>query len=128
MKFMMNKTTARLMKDFVLPIATEILNARKEGKDYLFYNAPSVLVFHYPMKDTVDPTIACSFAVVAAEALGLGSCIIGTVSPALQGDKKLQAKWGIPPGSFPSIAMILGYPAVGYSRGVRRDFASVTFI
>jgi len=80
------------------------------------------------MKDPVDATFACSFATVAAESLGLGSCILGTVSPALERDKELKAKWGIPDAHFPSIAMTLGYPAVTFHNGVRRRFASVTYL
>jgi len=126
-RMIMDKPTRELMRDFVLPVVKEIIAAKEEGKDYLFYNAPCVLLFHYPFKDTIDPTIACSFATVAAESMGLGSCIIGTVPMALQGNAKLKAKWGIPAGKFPSIAMILGYPDVKYSRGVRRHFASVDY-
>ncbi|MDD5439660.1 MAG: nitroreductase family protein [Candidatus Omnitrophica bacterium] len=127
MKFIMDKTTAGMMKDFVLPLAGEIIKARHEGRDWLFYNAPCVIIFHYPMKDTVDPAIACSYATIAAEALGLGSCIIGTVAPALAGDKKLKGKWGIPDAAYPSLAMIAGYPDVHYTRGVRRSFSSVQY-
>lgn len=128
MRLFMDKATANMMKGLVLPVVAEILEGRKKGQDYLFYDAPCVILFHYPMKDTVDPTIVCSFAAIAAEALGLGSCMIGTVPPALQGDKKLKVKWGIPGEHYPSIAMILGHPAVKYSRGVRRRFASVKYV
>jgi ferredoxin len=128
MRLMMDRSTRDLMRTYVLPVASEILEARKDKKDLLFYGAPCVLIFHYPMKDTIDPAIACSFATVAAESFGLGSCMIGTVSPALQGDKKLKTKWGVPEGRFVSIAMILGYPAVKFRNGVHRRFASQTRI
>ena len=71
---------------------------------------------------------ACSFATMAAETLGLGSCMIGTVPPALQGDRKLKTKWGIPEKNFPSVAMTLGYPAVKFRNGIRRRFKSVEYI
>lgn len=126
--FMMDKTMAGIMKNFVLPVTGKILEARRENRDLLFYDAPCVVLFHYPMKDTIDPTIACSFATLAAESLGLGSCIIGTVPPALQGSKKLKSKWGIPEKNVPSIAMTLGYPAIRFASGIRRRFASVEYI
>jgi len=128
MRLMADKATADVMKQYVMPAVSSIIEARQRNQDLLFYGAPCVLLFHYPLKDTVDSTIACSLAVVAAEALGLGSCIIGTVPPALQNDKKLKAKWGVPAASRPSIAMILGYPAVEYRRGIRRRFASVKWL
>lgn len=126
LRLMMDKPTRALMRNFVLPVADSIIEARKADKDLLFYKAPCVILFHYPMKDTIDPAIACSFATIAAEALGLGSCIIGTVPPALQNNKKLKAKWGIPQQHFPSIAMTLGYASVTFVNGIRRQFASVT--
>lgn len=128
LRFMMDKKSTEMMRTFVLPVAETIIEARKEGRDLLFYDAPCVLIFHYPMKDTIEPAIACSFAAIAAESLGLGSCMIGTVAPALQGDMKLKSKWGVPPDNFPSIAMTLGYPSVKFLNGIRRRFASVEFL
>ncbi len=127
LRLMMDKQAVELMRTFVLPVAETIIEGRKENKDLLFYDAPCVLLFHYPMKDTIDPTIACSFATIAAEALGLGSCMIGTVAPGLQGNTRLKTKWGVPPKRFLSIAMTLGYPSVKFLHGIRRQFASVEF-
>ena len=128
LRLMMDKTSVEMMKNLVLPVAEKIIDARAQNRDLLFYDAPCVILFHYPMKDTVDSTIACSFATLAAETLGLGSCMIGTVAPALQGDKKLKSKWGIPGKNFPSIAMTLGYPSIEFVNGIRRRFASVQYV
>ena len=128
LRLMMDKLSVEMMRNFVLPVAKVIIEARKENRDLLFYDAPCVILFHYPMKDTVDSTIACSFATMAAEALGLGSCMIGTVPPALQGNNKLKTKWGIPEKNFPSIAMALGYPSVKFRNGIRRRFKSVEYV
>lgn len=128
MRFVMDKPTREMMKDLVLPITVDILEGRKKGQDFLFYNAPCVIVFHYPMKDAADSVIACSFATIAAEALGLGSCMIGTLAHGLGASPALKAKWGIPKGHHPAIAMIVGYPAVLYQRGVRRRFSSVKYL
>jgi len=128
LRLMMDKRSVAMMRDFVLPVAKTIIEARKTNRDLLFYDAPCVILFHYPMKDTVDSTIACSFATMAAETLGLGSCMIGTVPPALQGDRTLKKKWGIPEKNFPSIAMTLGYPSVKFRNGIRRRFKSVEYV
>ena len=46
--------------------------------DLLFYGAPCVLLFHQsPYADPVDGHIACTYAMIAAESLGLGTCMIG---------------------------------------------------
>ncbi len=128
LRLMMDKQLADLMRTFVLPVAETIIAARMENKDLLFYDAPCVLLFHYPMKDTIEPAIACSFATIAAEAMGLGSCMIGTVAPALQGNMKLKSKWGVPGKHFASIAMTLGHPSIKFLNGIRRQFASVEFV
>lgn len=127
LRFMMDKPSVDLMRTFVLPVAEAIIDARSEGKDLLFYDAPCVLLFHYPMKDTTEPAIACSYASIAAEGLGLGTCMIGTVAPALQGNRKLKSKWGIPDASFPSMALTIGYPSVKFINAIRRRFASVEY-
>lgn len=128
LRLMMDKASVEMMRNFVLPVVETTLAARKENRDLLFYDAPCVLLFHYPMKDTIDPTLACSFATIAAETLGLGSCMIGTVAPALQGDRKLKMKWGIPEKNVPSIALTLGVPSVRFLNGVARRFASVEYV
>lgn len=124
LKLMMDRKSAHLMRTYVLPAARLILEAHETGRDALFYGAPCVLLFHYPTRDTIDPAIACSYASLAAESLGLGSCMIGMVAPALRGNRVRRA-WGIPAGNVPSIALALGYPAIRFSGAIRRRFASV---
>jgi len=115
-------------KDFILPATKLMIDARKEGTDYLFYHAPVVALFHQsPYADPVDGHIACTYAMIAAESLGLGTCMIGTVAFALDREKKLKEKWGIPADNKVALAMILGYPAFTYKRGIRRTFANVVY-
>ncbi|HSV95855.1 MAG TPA: nitroreductase family protein [Spirochaetota bacterium] len=125
----MKKTDAEMMEGFVIPALRAITEARSDTTDYLFYHAPCVLLFHQsPYADPVDGSIACTYAMTAAEAIGLGSCMIGTVSFAINREKRLKRKWGIPDKNSVSLAMILGYPAFRYSRGIRRSFASVQYL
>ncbi|TFH40393.1 MAG: nitroreductase [Chrysiogenales bacterium] len=124
----MKKADLEVMREFILPVTKEMIDEWKNGVDYLFYGAPSALIFHQsPFADPVDGNIACTYAMIAAESLGLGTCMIGTVSFALQKEKKLKIKWGIPPENNVSLAMILGHPALRYKRGVKRSFASVVY-
>lgn len=124
----MKKADNEALRDFILPVTRLMIDDRKKNVDLLFYGAPSVLLFHQsPYADPADGTISCTYAMIAAESLGLGTCMIGTVSFALDREKKLKEKWGIPAENKVSLAMILGYPAFKYTRGVKRTFASVIY-
>ncbi len=128
MRPFMKKADIEMMRDFILPITAKMIEARNEKTDLLFYHAPCVLLFHQsPYADPVDGHIACTYAMIAAESLGLGTCMIGTVSYALDREKRMKEKWGIPAENKVCIAMIVGHPALRYTRGVRRSFASVVF-
>ena len=91
------------------------------------YNAPAALLFHYgPMGGPGECHIATTYAMLAAESLGLGSCMLGTTE-ALNQSKPFKSKYGIPPKNKIGLALVLGYPAVTFRRGVRRRLASVAF-
>jgi len=124
----MKKTEAESMRDFILPATSMMIGARESGTDLLLYHAPVALLFHQsPYADPADGTIACTYAMIAAESLGLGTCMIGTVSFALNRRKDLKEKWGIPAENTVSMAMIMGHPAFRYARGIRRRFSSAVF-
>ncbi len=124
----MKKVEMESMQGFIIPAIRAIIEARSTGSDYLFYHAPCVLLFHQaPYADPVDGSIACTYAMIAAESIGLGSCMIGTVSYAINRDRKLREKWGIPAENSVSLALILGHPAFRYRKGVKRSLASVEY-
>ncbi len=73
MRPFMKKADLGAMRDFILPITQEMIENREKGVDYLFYGAPAALLFHQsPYADPVDGHIACTYAMIAAESLGLG--------------------------------------------------------
>jgi ferredoxin len=117
-------------KSFIIPLGQCLVNERKQGRDYLFYDAPAVILFHCsPYADPTDCGIAATYAMIAAESLGLGSCMIGSVSPIVSRNKKLARKIGVPAGNkIGPIVLTLGYPDLSYSKAVRRRFASVTYL
>jgi len=125
MKVTMKKSMIGLLRNYVLPETRKILEARESGKDLLLYDAPCVLVFHYPMEDSVDCSLAASFASIAAESLGLGTCMNGMLVAAMKQDAALKIRWGVPKESIVQCSMTLGYPAVKYLNGIRRRFSSV---
>jgi ferredoxin len=113
---------------FILPLAEELVAARCEGRDTLFWDAPAVIVFHHsPYADGTDEAIACTYAMLAAESLGLGTTIIGSAPPILQRNKSLLARLAIPAGNKPATALIVGHPAAPFQRAIRRRFTSVSF-
>jgi nitroreductase len=63
---------------------------------------------------------------LAAESLGLGTCMIGCVPPILAMNRNLAAAYDIPTGHKPKLILILGYPATEYAHAVRRPLHSVT--
>jgi nitroreductase len=116
-------------RHFVLPLAQSYVDSRRAGQDILFYDAPAVLIFHHsPYADTADAAIACTYAMLAAESLGLGNTMIGGAPPILQRNKILCGRLGIPAGNTPSISLIVGYPATQFRRSVRRRFSHVNTI
>lgn len=109
---------------FILPLAKSYVESHQQGRDTLFWKAPAVLIFHHSIyAEVADATIACTYAMLAAESLGLGSCMIGGAPPILQRNRTLCRKLSIPDGNTPSIALILGYPAVEFKRSIVRRFS-----
>jgi len=122
----LKRATYRQLRSFILPLARDIVAADQRGEDAVLYDAPAALLFHTsPYADTADAVIACTYAMIAAEALGLGSCMIGCVAPTLARNRNLCAKHGIPAGHKPALVLILGHPVITYQRAVRRAFLAV---
>lgn len=122
------KTQYKLFKDFILPLSKELVTKRKQGIDELFWDAPSVMIFYGTQyTDKEDCLIAATQATLAAEALGLGTCFIGTVGAMFQTDLKLRKKYGIPKEDKMGTAFILGYPNTKFKRAFQRNFKEVRF-
>ncbi|MGE5372441.1 MAG: nitroreductase family protein [Solirubrobacterales bacterium] len=115
-----------LMKSFIAPLADLFADRRREGEDVLFYGAPLAMYFSSsPTSDPADALIPATYAMLAGESLGLGSCMIGTVGPMLKYKSKVTEKYGITTGNHPGVAIIFGYPELKYHSAIRRTFASV---
>lgn len=129
MRPFMKRTTRESFQTFIIPLAKTLIDHRRRGRDTLFWDAPALMIFHAsPYSDGADAFIACTYAMLAAESLGLGTTMIGSAAPVLARDKALMAEYGIPAGNKPAIVLILGHPAVRFKRGVRRQFTSVTTV
>ena len=124
MRPFMGQASNDQFKDFIVPLAHKYIEAWEEGRDAVFWGAPTVLIFHHSAYAAEpDAVIACTYAMLAAESLGLGNCVIGGAPPILKRNKALCTKLGIPTGNQPSLALVLGYSKVPFKRGIVRRFS-----
>ncbi len=125
MRPLMGRTTHRVMRDFVRPLYNHLLARWDAGEDDFTYDAPLALLFHADaLADAADCHIAATYAMLAAQSLGLGSCMLGTTA-GLAHAKPFKQKYGIGPKNKIGLALVLGYPKATFARAIRREFASV---
>jgi len=127
MRPLLGKNGHRVLRNFVKPLLETLVQERKQGKDRFAYDAAAAMLFHYgPMGGPADCHVAAAYAMLAAESLGLGSCLLGTTE-AFNHAKTLKAQYGIPLENKIGLGLILGHPDVTFRRGVKRRLASVRF-
>lgn len=126
------KTNDQMMREFVKPIIKVYTESMTQRIDLVTYDAPLAIYFYgSPYTDPADSLIAATYAMIAGESLGLGSCMIGGIHPFIQYGRKakdLREKYGIKFKSREGLFVIFGHPKVKYSKGIRRTFASVDII
>jgi Fe-S-cluster-containing hydrogenase component 2 len=129
MKIFLSKTDYLFFKDFVKPLVNTYIDNMKNGINHVTYDAPAMIYFYgSPYSDYADPIIAATYAMLAAESLGLGTCMIGGIHPFLQSGRKAKAfrkKYGIHYKSKTGLFVICGYPKLSFKKGIQRTFASV---
>jgi len=123
------KSTDELFRGFVKPLFKIYPESMKDGDNLVNYDAPLAMYFYgSPYTDPADPIVAATYAMIAGESLGLGTCMLGAVHPMIQNGKKaekLRKKYGIRYKSREGLFVIFGYPALTYRKGIRRSFAEV---
>lgn len=124
------KETYEQMKHFIGPLSEGLVSNKEKGEDHLFYHAPLAIYFlSSPYSDPADPVIAATYAMLAAESLGLGSCMIGSVDPFLKhGATALRKKWKLPAKPTNGIVVIFGYPKYKFSKTLKRTFAKISIL
>jgi nitroreductase len=104
----------------------------KQGVDRLFFGASALVACHVdPTKSTasgIDASLAAMQMVLMSETLGLGSCFIGAFVYAVDESPELKKILGIPDAHRATIAFVLGYPDVTFSRLVAREPARVKWL
>lgn len=129
MRPFLSKANNDLFTRFVRPLFDIYIGNMKKGIDTVTYDAPLAMYFYgSPYSDPADPLIAATYAMIAGESLGLGTCMIGGIHPMIQNGKKakqFREKHGIKFASREGLFVIFGHPKVNYSKGIHRTFASV---
>jgi ferredoxin len=126
------KENHELFRDFIKPLIDTYTGYMKKGENMVMYDAPLALYFYgSPFTDPADPLIASTYAMIAAEALGFGTCMLGGIHPFIQSGKaakKFREKQGIRFKSREGLFLIIGYPGVKYQHGIMRTFANVDYL
>jgi ferredoxin len=125
------KENHEMFKGFVKPLFDVYIGGFEKGENMVNYDAPLAMYFYgSPYTDPADPIVAATYAMLAGESLGLGTCMLGAVHPLIQNGSKAKAfreKYGIKFKSREGLIVIFGYPKVKFQKGIRRTFASVTY-
>ena len=113
-KILSNKFLSSVAKKF-----ERFKTAFESGEDVIFRNAPAMIVVSSNIKApcaNVDPIIALSYIELYAQSLGLGTCWCGFAQTCFKLMPELSSMINIPDGYKPTYAMLIGNPAVNYSR------------
>ena len=123
------KANDEMFRKFIKPLIHIYTDNFRNGINFVNYDAPLLMYFYgSPYTDPADPIVTATYSMIAAESLGLGTCMIGGVHPFIQKGRKakeFRKKQGIKFTSREGLFVIFGYPAVEYKKGIHRTFASV---
>jgi len=123
------KVNNDMMHNFMKPVFDIYVDSMNKGDNWINYDAPLAMYFYgSPYCDPADPIVAATYAMIAGESLGLGTCMLGAIHPFIQNGKKarlFREKYGIKYPSREVLFVIFGYTDVIYKRGVKRTFADI---
>jgi nitroreductase/NAD-dependent dihydropyrimidine dehydrogenase PreA subunit len=126
------KDNDELFREFINPLFRAYTDEMDRGNNYINYDAPLAMYFYgTPFSDPADPIVAATYAMIAAESLGLGTCMLGGVHPFIQSGRKarkFREDHNIKFKSREGVFVIFGYPSVRFQKGIRRTFASTTLL
>jgi len=118
-----------MFRGFIKPAFNIFTGSMRQGINLVNYDAPLAMYFYgSPYSDPADPIIAATYAMIAAESMGLGTCMLGAIHPFIQSGikaRKFRESHGIKYASREGLFVIFGHPKVKYHKGIQRTFASV---
>jgi nitroreductase/NAD-dependent dihydropyrimidine dehydrogenase PreA subunit len=113
------------------PTVKKALTAWDSGeRDLLFHGATAVIVVAADKDASCpgeDALLATGNMLLAAHAMGLGTCLIGFVIEAMRRDKNIVRMLGIPDHETPHAVIALGWPAETYQRVAGRKPAVIRY-
>lgn len=129
MRPLMGREASEAMAAFAPVVASVYLHPeRYENQDLFLYDAPLAMFFYASAcADPVDPIIPATYSMLAAHALGLGTCMLGVPAVLMKMNKGLRRKYCGKVSSNPGILIIFGHPEVQYCRALTRRLASVKY-
>lgn len=110
-------------REFHERVARALREYDEHGRDRLFYGAPSViLVGSKPGGSTPkeDALLAAQNILLAAHAMGLGTCLIGLAVEAIRIDPRIRRLLELGPSEQIHAVITVGYPKVHYHRPAGR--------
>ncbi|MCP4340131.1 MAG: 4Fe-4S dicluster domain-containing protein [Desulfobulbaceae bacterium] len=123
MKIIGRDSLGRYFRRYHNSVAEALREWDKQGTDRLFHGAVAAILVT-GKKDASCPAedalLATQNMLLAAHAMGLGSCLIGFVVEAIRRDSKLRRQLEIPGDEEIYSVIALGYPAVNYLRPANR--------
>jgi ferredoxin/nitroreductase len=126
------KANDEMFRGFIRPLFKVYTEGMQQGQNLVNYDAPLAMYFYgSPYCDPADPIIAATYAMIAGESLGLGTCMLGAVHPLIQNGKKaklFREQHGIKFQSREGLFVIFGYSAVKFDKGIRRTFAQEKYL
>lgn len=126
------KSNDEMFRGFIKPLFKVYTEGMQQGKNLVNYDAPLALYFYgSPYSDPADPIVAATYAMIAGESLGLGTCMLGAVHPLIQNGRKaklFRERHGIKYPSREGLFVIFGYPAVKFEKGIHRTFAREEYL
>jgi len=130
MRPFVGKEVSELFSSFLNTLITSYIGNMDKGVNKILYDASLAISFQSTLyTDPADAYIPATYAMIAAESLGIGSCMIGGVHPFIKkGAKNFKKKYGLLEKFSGGIIVIFGYPKYKYRRGVRRSFKEVRFL
>lgn len=117
-------------RDYYASIQEKLLDWHRGGRDWLFWGAPAVIVIATTPEAACpveDASLAAGNILLAAHAMGLGTCIIGFATAAMNNDAGIQSRLEIPKAETVRSVIAVGWPDEAYQRLTGRKPAKVRF-
>jgi len=118
------------IKNHLYPMA-KLENYKLKYGDRITRNAPAILIFHASRQaeeHTDNALIYATFAMFAAQSLGLGASLIGIVPAAINKVEKLRHIFQIPGQHEAIISLIIGYPKYKYQKAIKREKKTIHWV